>query len=102
MQVLYSKELIANEIGIDSEIFNELFSDYLKEASDLNKSIQDAIESNDLQTCKSSALKLKGMSDNMRLTTLSNDLGNIIHANSTQDIQNNLNNIVTAIAELSN
>ncbi|CAI6147600.1 MAG: hypothetical protein SPLUMA2_SPLUMAMAG2_01677 [uncultured Sulfurimonas sp.] len=38
----------------------------------------------------------------MRLTTLSNDLGNIIHANSTQDIQNNLNNIVTAIAELSN
>jgi len=42
------------------------------------------------------------MSDNMRFTTFSNDLENIIHANSTQDIQNNLNNIVTAIAELPN
>ncbi|SFV60311.1 hypothetical protein MNB_SM-4-566 [hydrothermal vent metagenome] len=99
---VYSKENIANEIGIDAQSFNELFDDYTKEAHELNKSIQSAIENDDLQTCKNSALKLKGMSDNMRLTTFSNDLENIIHANSTQDIQNNLNNIVTAIAELSN
>ncbi|PHQ56896.1 MAG: Hpt domain-containing protein [Sulfurimonas sp.] len=99
---VYSKELTANEIGIDSESFNELFSDYIKEASELNKSIQSAIENDDLQSCKNSALKLKGMSDNMRLTTFSTDLESIIHASNTQDIQNNLNNIVTAIAELSN
>ncbi len=99
---VYSKELTANEIGIDSESFNELFSDYIKEASELNKSIQSAIENDDLQACKNSALKLKGMSDNMRLTTFSTDLESIIHASNTQDIQNNLNNIVTAITELSN
>jgi HPt (histidine-containing phosphotransfer) domain-containing protein len=99
---VYSKELTANEIGIDSESFNELFSDYIKEASELNKSIQSAIENDDLQACKNSALKLKGMSDNMRLTIFSTNLESIIHASNTQDIQNNLNNIVTAIAELSN
>ncbi|MBL1243636.1 MAG: Hpt domain-containing protein [Sulfurimonas sp.] len=100
--IVYSKENIANEIGIDAQNFNELFDDYIKEADKLNKSIQSAIENDDLQACKNSALKLKGMSDNMRLTTFSTDLESIIHASNTQDIQNNLNNIVTAIAELSN
>ncbi|MDF1883208.1 Hpt domain-containing protein [Sulfurimonas sp. SAG-AH-194-C21] len=100
-KVVYIKDNIANEIGIDTESFNELFNDYIKEAGELNKSIQSALENNDVHTCKSAALQLKGMSDNMRITTFSNDLEIIIHANNTQDIQDSLNNIVTAIAELS-
>ncbi len=101
-QVTYSKESIANEIGIDQESFNELFNDYIEEASQLHKSIQSTLDSDDLQACKAYALKLKGMSDNMRLTMFTTDLESIIHANSIDDIQDNLNNIITATAELSN
>lgn len=99
--VTYSKETVANEIGIDNESFNELFDDYIEEAGQLTQTIQNALDTQDLQTCKNSALKLKGMSDNMRLTSFSTDLENIIHSNEIGDIQNSLNTITSAIAELS-
>jgi len=101
-KIVYSKESIANETGIDQESFNELFDDYIEEASQLHKSIQNTLDNDDLQACKISALKLKGMSDNMRLTMFTADLESIIHASSIDDIQDNLNNIITATAELSN
>ncbi|MDQ7043210.1 MAG: Hpt domain-containing protein [Sulfurimonas sp.] len=101
-RIVYSKELIANEIGIDLQSFNELFDDYIQESTQLHKFIQDALNNDDIETCKNSALKLKGMGDNMRLTSLSDELTNIIQANSTQEIQESLNKIVTATAELSN
>ncbi|MDF1879617.1 Hpt domain-containing protein [Sulfurimonas sp. SAG-AH-194-C20] len=101
-KLVYSKDTVASEIGIDTESFNELFEDYIKEANELNTLMQYALNNEDLEACKHSALKLKGMSDNMRLSTLSSDFEAIIHANSTHGIQDNLNNIVTAIAELSN
>lgn len=102
VKIAYSKESIANEIGIDQESFSELFNDYIEEASQLHKSIQSTLDSNDLEATKAYALKLKGMSDNMRLTMFTTDLESIIHATNIDDVQDNLDNIITATAELSN
>jgi len=65
--VEYSKESVASEIGIDIKSFNELFTDYITEAHASSSVIKGAIESFDLPTCKKEALRLKGMSENMRI-----------------------------------
>ena len=98
----YSKDAVASEIGIDKESFNELFDDYLQEANSLSSSLQSALADDDVQTCKSEALKLKGMSDNMRITSFSEDLETIIHATDTQEIQSAVANVSAEIAQLSN
>ena len=99
---IYSKDAVASEIGIDKESFDELFEDYLQEATSLSSSLKSALANDDVQTCKSEALKLKGMSDNMRITSFSEDLETIIHATDTQAIQSAVANVSAEIAQLSN
>jgi len=65
-KVAYSKENVANDIGINQENFNELLGEYFIEANALSNSIKTAIETNNKATWKHLAMKLKGMSDNMR------------------------------------
>ena len=98
----YDKSTVASEIGLDNESFNELYDDYLTEATELTQTIESAIENNDLNSSKHAALKLKGMSDNMRITSLSDDLESIIYSDDIQEIKNSHKKIVTALAELSN
>ena len=81
-QILYNKTSAANEIGIDSQNFNELFEDYTAESNNACSKINEAIEKNDPGSWKSSAIKLKGMSDNMRIHDFTSELESIIH---TQD-----------------
>jgi len=75
----YDKVLVANEIGINLEVFNELFEDYISEASKACNDISIAIENNDTSAWQKSAIKLKGMSDNMRVHDIVAELKSIIH-----------------------
>ncbi|WP_457750326.1 Hpt domain-containing protein [Sulfurimonas sp.] len=76
----YSKEKIANEIGIDLESFNELFDEFINEAHTIVTKINEAVQNNDYKTSKRQALKLKGMSDNMRMHTFTNELETLIYS----------------------
>ncbi|MDO8454655.1 MAG: Hpt domain-containing protein, partial [Sulfurimonas sp.] len=77
-EITYNKKQAAAEIGLDDETFCELFEDYILESKVLCNSIHSAIESNNLSMCKQSAIKLKGMSDNMRVCDLTADLETLV------------------------
>lgn len=82
--IKYNKESAAKEIGLDHESFKELFDDYIEEAKTLASKINSAIESGNDSIWKSNAIQLKGMSDNMRVDDLTNELETLIN---TKDIE---------------
>ena len=82
----YSKEDIANEIGIDIESFNELFKEFVEEAHAIFAKINDALAVGDYETSKRQALKFKGMSDNMRMHAFTNELETLIHSTQKDEI----------------
>jgi len=98
----YSKDSIANEIGLDRESFDELFSDYMLEAKSSTALIQDAVSNDDLTLCRNEAIKFKGMSDNMRITTFASELETLIHSSDKAEIVQAVDKISTAISQLSN
>jgi len=70
----YSKEKIANEIGLELSYFNELFEDYITEANEITTHAKELIQNEDFQTLQREILKLKGMSNNMRVDAFSDSL----------------------------
>ena len=96
----YNKSEVAAEIGLDVESFEELFEDYINETKTLTDTLQNAIEKEDFTTCKDEALKLKGMSDNMRVTSFSQELQTLLDSSEKQELQNALESIKTALAAL--
>jgi len=98
----YSKEKIANEIGLDLGSFNELFKDFVKEASNIFEKINEAVSTNDYETLKRQALKLKGMSDNMRMHAFTNELETLIHSTDKEAITQavtQIDNVLTTISK---
>ncbi|MDD5400787.1 MAG: Hpt domain-containing protein [Sulfurimonas sp.] len=89
----YNKKQIAHDIGLDIDSFNELFEDYLIEAKDLSKSMSIAVEKNDLKECKDIAIKLKGMSENMRIHDFDNALEAIINSTDAASAESFVKNI---------
>jgi len=97
----YSKEKIASEIGLDLESFNELFKDFVKEAHTIFKRINEAVSTNDYKTSKRQALKLKGMSDNMRMHALTNELETLIHSTNKDAIAQAVTQMDNALKTIS-
>ncbi|WP_373069555.1 Hpt domain-containing protein [Sulfurimonas sp.] len=89
----YNKMSVANEIGLDEESFNELFEDFSNESKALVLEAQEAIEANDAQKWQHAAVKLKGMSDNMRVTSFKSDIEALITIQDSSDAQKSLNKI---------
>jgi HPt (histidine-containing phosphotransfer) domain-containing protein len=97
----YDKELIANDIGIDMNSFNELFDDYIKESKELIQTISQSADNNDLTICKNLASKVKGMSENMRIHKLDLDLDDIINTTDTNKIKTSVENLISKLTEIS-
>jgi len=96
----YNKTMAADEIGLDSSSFNELFDDYISESQNLVMSIEDAIQANDSDNWKNIAFKLKGMSDNMRINNFVSELEVLIHTKDSQEAKTALEKIQTKIFEI--
>ena len=98
----YSKEKIAKEIGLDLESFNELFKDFVKEASNIFEKINNAIVNDDYKTVQRQALKLKGMSDNMRMHAFTNKLETLMHStdkNAVTQAVTQIDKVLTTISK---
>jgi len=96
----YSKATTAADIGLDIESFEELFGDYIQESTILTESISSALNENDLVKCKNDALKLKGMSDNMRVSAFSTELETLMNSSETQELQSAVTTISSLISQL--
>ncbi len=100
-EIEYSKELIANEIGLDQESFNEIFEDYIQDSQSCVNTIREAVTNDDFTKCKKEALKLKGMSDNMRIHAFKDELDSLINSTDKDVLLKALTNIDAAIAQIS-
>ena len=87
---------------MDLGSFNELFKDFVKEASSIFEKINEAVSTNDYETLKRQALKLKGMSDNMRMHAFTNELETLIHSTDKEAITQavtQIDNVLTTISK---
>lgn len=101
-EVTYDRGSVANEIGIDKESFDLLFRDYINESQELSHIIESAAEQGDLQTWKKGAMKLRGMSDNMRVDSFSKELDTLIDTNDADVAKESIHKISSILVQISN
>ena len=102
LDVTYDKVAAAEEIGIDLESFNELFDDFVKEGKLLIKDINTSIEERNIELWKRNALKLKGMTDNMRVDSFKEDLDTLIKTNDIETAKEAVDKIQASLEKISN
>ncbi|QOP46342.1 Hpt domain-containing protein [Sulfurimonas paralvinellae] len=100
-EIHFNKADAAKEIGIDEESFNELFNDFVTESHTIFEKIEEAIENDDLQSCRNEALKFKGMSDNMRFHEFTNELETLIHSSDKDAIVQSAEKIDASLNKIS-
>ncbi len=100
--IKYYKQLVAHELGISDETFNELLDDFILESKRLSTSIKNAAIQDNADLWKREAIKFKGMSENMRLKDFTGDLDTIIHTQNKDEVIESINHINTALQKISN
>jgi len=75
----------AAEIGLSPDLVSALIDDYIVEANDMKAKLTEVITSGDLVRSKGYATQLKGISDNLRITEISEALQKLI--SSTEENQ---------------
>ena len=100
-QVEYSREHVAKEIGLDLASFNELFEDFSRETKALLTSMTQAIEKENFELCSSEAMKLKGMSDNMRLNSYADAIEVLMTSQDKVALSAAIEDINTTLTQLS-
>ncbi|MBU1975985.1 MAG: hypothetical protein KKG59_06285, partial [Nanoarchaeota archaeon] len=101
VKIDYKPEAVANEIGIDIESFHELFDDFLDESQVKCRQIRTAINDGNSDLWKAKAIKLKGMSENMRIKELSYELDTIIRTSDSNAALESINKIDAMMSQIS-
>lgn len=81
----YDAHSTARALGIDSAFMNELLTDYKHDAHIISEQILSAIGAFDTALWNESASKLKGISDNLRLNEISDELAVLIKTHDAQE-----------------
>ncbi|SMP88601.1 Hpt domain-containing protein [Epsilonproteobacteria bacterium SCGC AD-311-C15] len=97
----YDKISAAKDIGIDNNFYNELFTDYMTDGTSLLDAIDDAIKNNKPALWKDIAHKLKGMSENMRIKQIIEDINILLSTDDTKIAQDAINKISTVLKRIS-
>ncbi len=99
--ILFDTKLAAAEIGLDIESYNELLKDYVDENLMAVDSINKAVQEGDFQMWKKHALKLKGMSDNMRIDIFTQEIEDLSTTQDTAVAQKAIHDIATKAKQIS-
>lgn len=81
----YNKAVVAGELGIEQSFFNELVEEYKHDAMRAAKEISASIGAFDTHAWKKTASQLKGISDNLRLSEISEELAILSQTNDAQE-----------------
>lgn len=81
----YDKVFIAGQLGIEHDFFDELIDEYKRDALTSGKAITAAIGAFDTHAWKKAAIQLKGISDNLRLSEISDELAILSQTNDAQE-----------------
>ena len=66
------------EIGLSPDLVSALIDDYILEANEMKNKLNDVVAASDVVRWKGYATQLKGVSDNLRITEISDVLQNLI------------------------
>ena len=81
----YDAHSTAGALGIESAFMNELLTDYRHDAEIISEQIVNAISAFDTAAWNESASNLKGISDNLRLNEISDELAVLIKTHDAQE-----------------
>ncbi|MDD2783225.1 MAG: hypothetical protein PHO52_03335 [Sulfuricurvum sp.] len=81
----YDKFFIAGQLGIENDFFDELINEYKHDALKAGEEIAAAISAFDTHLWKRTAAQLKGISDNLRLNEISDELAILSLTNDAQE-----------------
>ncbi|MDD5158927.1 MAG: hypothetical protein PHI47_02655 [Sulfuricurvum sp.] len=81
----YDKDFIANQLGIEHDFFDELIDEYKHDSLKAGQEISAAISAFDTHSWKRTASQLKGISDNLRLSEISDELAILSQTNDAQE-----------------
>ncbi|MDP3588350.1 MAG: hypothetical protein Q8R58_09885 [Sulfuricurvum sp.] len=84
-QFHYDSQSAARELGMEKSFFDELLFDYKTDANLISNQITQAIIAFDTHTWRASAAKLKGISDNLRMNEISEELAILSKTNDAQE-----------------
>jgi len=101
IKIEYSKSKIANEIGLDIDSFRELFGYYIDETNHLITQMHEATSNENYALLHEEAIKLKGMSDNMRIDDFTDELKLLIQAHNQEEVQKLLDTVQKTVNQLS-
>ena len=101
INISYSKEKVANEIGIDLEIFNELFEDYIDETNIVVQEIENASKNNNFDLIHFEIRKFKGMNENMRINSFDNELEALLQTTNQEESLKLIHTIQNILDKLS-
>lgn len=81
----YDPATIADLLGVEQSFVDELLFDYKNDSRIMSNAISEAIRSFDTTAWNASAAKLKGISDNLRLTEISEELAILSQTHDAQE-----------------
>jgi hypothetical protein len=81
----YDKHFIAGQLGIEEAFFDELIGEYKRDAHRAGEEISEAIGAFDTHAWQHIASQLKGISDNLRLSEISDQLAILSRTNDAQE-----------------
>lgn len=81
----YDKTHIAGQLGIEVDFFDELIDEYKLDAIRAGNEISASISAFDTHAWKKTASQLKGISDNLRLNEISDELAILSQTNDAQE-----------------
>lgn len=98
--VEYDKDAVAVQMGVDITTFNELFHDYINDSKELCKLIDSAIDADDASLWQNEAIKLKGMSNNMKIDLFTNELETLLETSERYQAAEAMTKIISTISNL--
>jgi HPt (histidine-containing phosphotransfer) domain-containing protein len=81
----YDPQIVAKSLGVELSFMEELLFDYKNDSRIISNQINQAIKAFDTHACNESAAKLKGISDNLRLDKISDELAILSKTHDAQE-----------------
>jgi len=96
----YDAYSTARALGIDSSFMGELIDDYKRDARIIGEEISKAISAFDTTLWNENASKLKGISDNLRLSEISDELAVLIKTHDAQEAKKAFSRLLSYLDQL--
>ncbi|MDD2356745.1 MAG: hypothetical protein PHX13_02390 [Thiovulaceae bacterium] len=83
----YDKSAAVNELGLPSDLIEELLGDFKEQAQSRLKVLETAVETNDKTALYDTVMNIKGTADNLRVTKISQVLKDLLFVTDKQEMK---------------